>query len=142
MSDTAEQSVHLQPAEQQRADTTVIVRSTTVSGELYGMGNVLIEGTVIGGIKVDGTVTVAESGVVKGPIRAGDVNVAGSVTGDIAAGTVLRLEMTGSITGDVTMRSFIIEDGGSFDGQSHMTALGAEPVILYREPEQPDQEER
>lgn len=143
MSDTAEQSVPLQqPAEQQRADTTVIVKSTTVSGELYGTGSVLIEGTFLGGIRVDGTVTVAGSGVVKGPIQAGDVCVAGSVTGDIAARATLRLEMTGSITGNVTMRSFTIEDGGCFDGQSHMTATGVEPVILYPEPDQPDQEEQ
>ena len=137
MYNAAEQPVLLQPAAvqpetgEQPADTTVILSGTTVSGELYGTGSVLIEGTVLGGIRVDGTVTVARSGVVKGPIRAGDVSVAGSVTGDIAAGTVLRLEMTGSITGNVTMRSFIIEDGGCFDGQSHMTATGAEPLILY-----------
>ena len=116
---------------EQPADTTVVLSGTTVSGELYGTGNVLVEGTLLGGIRVDGTVTVARSGAVRGPIRAGEVSVAGSVTGDIAAGGVLRLEMTGSITGNVTMRFFTIEDGGCFDGQSHMTASGAEPVILY-----------
>lgn len=142
MSDAAERPALLQPiaaqpeGEEQQADTTtIILKGVTVSGELYGTGDVLIEGTFLGGISVDGTVTVARSGVVKGPIRAGDVSVAGSVTGDIASGTVLRLEMTGSITGNVTMRSFVIEDGGCFDGQSHMTAAGAEPVILYREPD-------
>ena len=117
----------------------MIIKSTIVSGELYGTGSVLIEGTFLGRIRVDGTVTVARSGVVKGPIQAGDVCVAGNVTGDISARTALRLEMTGSITGNVTMRSFTIEDGGCFDGQSHMTASGAEPVILYHEPEQEEQ---
>ena len=142
MIDTAEQPVQSQPeAGEQRADTTVITGGTAISGNLYGTGNIMIEGTVTGGIRVDGTVTVARSGVVRGPIQAGDVCVAGSVTGDIAAGATLRLEMTGSITGNVTMRSFTIEDGGCFDGRSHMTAAGAEPVILYREPDQPDQEE-
>ena len=139
MSAAAEQSALLQPTaaqpelEEQPADATVILKGATVSGELYGTGDVLIEGTFLGGIRVDGAVTVARSGVVKGPIQAGDVSVAGSVTGDIIAGGVLRLEMTGSITGDATMRSFTIEDGGCFDGRSHMTASGAEPVILYRE---------
>ena len=124
-----------QPAEEQRANTTVITGSTAVSGELFGTGSVLVEGTVAGGIKVYGTVTVARSGAVKGPIEAEAVCVAGSVTGDITARAALRLEMTGSITGSVTMRSFTIEDGGYFDGQSHMTEWGAEPVILYREPD-------
>ena len=122
-----------QPVLPQRADTTIITKDATVSGELRGTGSVLVEGTVVGGIRVDGTVTVARSGLVKGPVEAEAVRVAGSVTGDITAGTALRLEMTGSITGNVTMRSFIIEDGGCFDGQSHMTESGAEPVILYGE---------
>lgn len=137
MSDAAEQMSLSQPeTEEQRADTTVITKSTALSGELRGTGSVLIEGTVTGAVRVDGTVTVAGSGMVKGPIEAQDVCVAGSVTGDITARAAVRLEMTGSITGSVTMRSFTIEDGGYFDGQSHMTATGAEPVILYREPVQ------
>ena len=137
MNDAAKQPVGLQPeAGEQQADTTVITKGTTVSGELCGTGNVLVEGTVTGGIRVAGTVTVAGTGLVKGPIGAQDVCVAGSVTGDITARAAVRLEMTGSITGSVTMRSFTIEDGGYFNGRSHMTASGAEPVILYREPEQ------
>ena len=143
MNGAAEQPVvPQQSAEEPRADTTIITKDTRVSGQLRGTGNVLVEGTVTGGIRVDGTVTVVESGVVKGPIEAENVRVAGSVTGDIAARAAVRLEMTGSITGSVTMRSFTIEDGGYFNGQSHMTATGAEPVILYREPDQPDQEEQ
>ena len=142
MSDAAVQAACPQPeAEQQRADTTVITKGTAVSGELRGTGSVLIEGALTGGIKVDGTVTVAGSGLVKGPIEAESVCVAGSVTGDITARAAVRLEMTWSITGSVTMRSFTIEDGGYFDGQSHMTASGAEPVILYHEPDPPGQEE-
>ena len=132
MSGTAEQPVCPQPeAEEQKADTTVITKGTTASGDLYGTGSVLVEGTLTGGIKVDGTVTVAGSGVVNGPIEAENVRVAGSVTGALTARANLRLEMTGSITGSVTMRSFTIEDGGYFNGRSHMTASGAEPVILY-----------
>ena len=137
MGGTAEQPVCPQrSAEEQRADTTIIAEGTAVSGDLYGTGSVLVEGTVTGGIRVDGTVTVARAGLVKGPIQAGDVCVSGSVAGDITARAAVRLEMTGSITGSVTMRSFTIEDGGYFNGQSHMTASGAEPVILYHDPDQ------
>ena len=142
MSGAEEQLAQPQQLDEPQADTTIILKNTTVSGELCGTGNVLVEGTVSGGIRVDGTVTVAKFGLVRGPIQAQDVTVAGSVTGDIFAKAAVRLEMTGSITGSVTMSSFTIEDGGYFDGQSHMTATGAEPVILYREPDQPNQEER
>ena len=112
-------------------DTAIIAEDTTVSGDLQGTGNILVKGTVTGRIRVDGAVTVAGSGTVRGPIEAGTVYVSGRVVGDITAKTSLRLEMAGSITGDATMRSFTISDGGYFSGQSHMTESGAEPVIIY-----------
>ena len=131
MSQTTGQSAMIQPgAGGRQTDTTVIAKEMTLSGDFVGAGTILIEGTVIGGIKLDGAVTVAGTGVVKGPIKADTVSVAGCVEGDIVARTSLRLEMTGSITGDVTIRSFIIEDGGYFNGRSRMTS-GAEPVIVY-----------
>lgn len=111
--------------------TTFIANDVTVSGDLCGTGDVMIEGTVNGKIKLNGTVTVAEAGFVKGPIIAVSVYVAGSVEGNIATKDCLRLEMTGSVTGDVVVGSFIIEDGANFNGRSHMTKPGEEPVIEY-----------
>ena len=125
----SEQAAASVPGEE--VDTTVIAKGITISGDLHGEGDVLVEGTVIGGIDVDGTVTVTESGTVKGPIHADAVYIFGCVVGNITAKTSLCLEMTGSITGDVTMRSFAIKDGGYFNGQSHMISPGEEPVILY-----------
>lgn len=112
-------------------NATVIAADMAISGNLRGAGNVLVEGTVIGKIKLNGTVTVARSGVVRGPIQADSVFVAGSVEGNITAKKYLRLEMTGSITGDITVSSFTIEDGGYFSGRSRMTKSGEEPVIEY-----------
>ena len=113
------------------ASDTVIAKGITVLGDLRGAGNVLVEGTVIGGIWLDGAITVEISGTVKGPVQADAVDIAGAVEGDIVSKTYLHLNMTGSITGDVTMRSFTIEDGGYFSGRSHMTSASEEPVILY-----------
>lgn len=125
------ESTHATEAGSDHTDTTIIAKDTTVSGDLQGTGNILVEGTVTGGIRLDGTVTVARSGAVRGPIEADTVYVSGCVVGDITAKTSLHLEMTGSIVGDVTMRSFAISDGGYFNGQSHMTESGAEPIIIY-----------
>lgn len=125
------ESAHAITAEPDDADTTIIAKGITLSGDLHGTGNILVEGAVIGGIRLDGAVTVARSGAVRGPIEADTVYVSGCVVGNITAKACLHLEMTGSITGDVTMRTFTISDGGYFNGQSHMTESGAEPVILY-----------
>ena len=119
------------PAPDKGPDATTIAQDMGVTGSVYGQGSVLVEGTVIGEIRVTGHVTVAKTGVVKGPIEGDVVSVAGAVEGDIAARTRLQLEMTGSILGDVTTCSFAIADGSYFNGRSHMTKPGEEPVFLY-----------
>lgn len=112
-------------------DATIIAEDVTALGDLNGTGSVYVNGTVIGKIKLNGTVTVAKTGAVEGPILADTVIVSGTVRGNIAAKEYLRLEMTGSITGDIVVKSFTIEDGGYFSGRSHMTKSGEEPVIEY-----------
>ena len=120
------------PAPAEPSTTTVILGSVTVTGSILGRDDVLIEGTVVGDIQVEGSVTVAAGGMVKGPIQADAVIVAGAVEGNIAARTRIQLQMTGSIQGDVTTRSFTIEDGSYFNGRSHMTKPGEEPEFLYQ----------
>lgn len=125
----AQQDAASGPAEQ--GAVTSIAEDMTASGTLSGSGTLLVEGTVVGKIKLNGAVTVAGTGIVKGPIEADTVRIAGRVEGDITARTKLLLDMSGSIKGDVTTCSFTIEDGGYFNGRSHMTKAGREPVVVY-----------
>ena len=115
-----------------QTDASMIAENITVCGDLCGNGTVLVHGTVIGKIILnDGAVTVTRKGTVKGLIQADTVHVSGSVEGNIIAKKCLRLEMAGCIIGDVTVNSFIIEDGGIFNGQSKMIKSGEEPIIIY-----------
>lgn len=104
--------------------STVIAPGITISGDVCGSGVVEIEGTVEGQIQLDGAVTVALTGVIKGPVQASVVNIAGRVEGSAEAREHLRLEKTGIIEGDVTSRSFVIEDGGRLNGRCTMTGSG------------------
>ena len=132
-SKTDEAQIHrdIESALKAQTNATIIAENITVSGSIFGTGDVLIYGTVAGKIIINGAVTVAGKGAVKGPIQADAVYVAGSVEGDITAKKCLHLKMTGSIVGDVVVSSFTIEDGGVFNGRSKMTKPGEEPVILY-----------
>lgn len=128
-----ETQAHRDPAPELNDQTgaAIISENMTLSGDLCGTGTVLVNGTVIGRIMLNGPVTITRKGTVRGPIQADIVYVAGSVEGSITAKKSLRLEMTGSILGDVTASSFIIEDGGLFNGRSEMTKSGGEPVIIF-----------
>lgn len=99
---------------------TVIAKDLTVTGTLRGDGVVQIEGRVEGEVSLKGYVIVSATGVIKGPVEADVIRIAGSVEGNIIAHDHLRLEKTGSVLGDVTTVSFVIEDGGRLNGRTTM----------------------
>lgn len=109
-------------------DNTVIAKGITFTGVIRGEGNVQVEGRVEGEIDLKGGVTVANTGVVKGPITADAVRVAGSVDGSITAREHLCLECTGSIHGDVSTVSLVVENG-RLDGSSKMLAQPEQPHV-------------
>ena len=109
-------------------DNTIIAKGITFIGTVEGEGIVQIEGRVEGEIKLKGSVTVATTGVVKGPITADSVRVAGEVQGSITARDNLCLERTGSIHGDVSTCSLVVENG-RLDGSSKMLAAPERPYV-------------
>jgi cytoskeletal protein CcmA (bactofilin family) len=103
---------------------TVIAKGMTLSGALHGQGTVEIEGTVEGELEVDGSVYVAPTGLVNGPVTADVIRIAGRVSGCVSAREHLRLEKSGSVDGDVSTVSLVVEDGGRLNGRT--TTLKAE----------------
>lgn len=100
-------------------DNTVIAKVITFTGVIEGDGIVQIEGRLEGEVRLKGSVTVTTTGEVQGPITADSVRVAGEVTGSITAREHLCLERTGSIHGDVSTCSLVVENG-RLDGSSKM----------------------
>ena len=111
-------------------DNTVIAKGITFTGTLQGEGSVQVEGRLEGEIDLKGTITIAETGIVKGPVTADVVRVAGEVQGSITARDNLCLERTGCIHGDVATASLVVENG-RLDGSSTMLAPPERP----RDPE-------
>ena len=109
-------------------DNTIIAKGVTFTGTIEGEGIVQIEGRLEGEVKLKGSVTVATTGVVKGPINADSVRVAGEVQGSITARDHLCLERTGSIHGDVSTCSLVVENG-RLDGSSKMLVPPERPYV-------------
>ena len=78
--------------------TTVIAKGITFTGVIRGEGSVQVEGCVEGEIDLSGSVTVATTGLIQGPVTADIVRVAGDVQGSVTAREHLCLERTGYIT--------------------------------------------
>lgn len=110
--------------------STVITDGVTITGRISGDGVIQVEGTVSGEIEVTGSVSVTATGLVKGPITADVVRIAGRVEGNVTARDHLRLEKTGEMEGDVATPSLVVEDGGRLNGRSTMLKPAKEEAAV------------
>lgn len=104
----------------QKVASTLITQGVTIKGTIHGEGVVQVEGVVEGEFDMVGAVIVADTGLVRGPITADVVRVAGKVEGNITAREHMRLEQSGTLIGDVATASLVVEDGGCLNGRSTM----------------------
>ncbi len=120
-----------------KISSTVITQGVTVKGTIRGEGVVQVEGVVEGEFSMVGAVIVSDTGLVRGPVSADVVRVAGRVEGNVVAREHMRLEQTGTLIGDVATASLVVEDGGCLNGRSTMTRA-PEPDPELRDIQAPD----
>ena len=119
----------------QKVSSTLITQGITIKGTIEGEGVVQVEGAVVGEFNMIGAIIVADTGLVRGPITADVVRVAGKVEGNVIAREHMRLEHTGTLNGDVSTASLVVEDGGCLNGRSTMTrAPGSESELRDERP--------
>lgn len=119
--------------------STVISAGATVTGALRGEGIIQVEGTVEGEIELNGAVIVTPTGLVKGPVTADVIRLAGRIEGVVTARERLLLQKTGSLEGDMSTPSLEVEDGGRLNGRSTMPPrpqTGYHPVPRAEGPEE------
>ena len=106
-------------------NTTVVAFGATVVGTIRGRGVVKVKGTVEGEINLeDGAVLIEPGGLVKGPVTAGTISIAGTIEGVVNAVEHLIIKKTGSLQGDFTTVSLVVEDGGRLNGTATMPERG------------------
>ncbi|MFI4973375.1 MAG: polymer-forming cytoskeletal protein [Caulobacterales bacterium] len=88
----------------------------TLEGNITGGGEIQIDGTIKGDVRVE-RVTVGDTGVVEGGIYAEAVEVRGKVSGSITAKQV-RLYGACHVDGDITHEQLAMETGAFFQGRS------------------------
>jgi cytoskeletal protein CcmA (bactofilin family) len=110
---------------------TYVHVGTTVHGALEATGRVRIDGRVLGTVRVDGTLEIAEGGLVEGAtVDASEVRVLGTVRASVRATEKVEIWRGGTIEGDVTTPALDVEEGGTLHGRTdmlvapHVLALG------------------
>jgi cytoskeletal protein CcmA (bactofilin family) len=115
-----------QPVSTDRIEVTV-GPTANFSGDLICDGIVKIDGICQGSIKTVSNVIITEKGRVDAAIEAQNVSISGQAKGSIVAKGRLEILSTGRVWADVTVKSFLLDDGGKLHGALKMLDAGPEP---------------
>ena len=127
-----------QPVPLDRIEVTV-GPTANFNGDLVCDGIVKIDGIVQGSIKTVSTVIISEKARVDANIEAQNISVSGQAKGTMVAKGRLEILSTGRVWADVTVSSFLLDDGGKLHGALQMFGAGPEPQTfdvpaLHHEP--------
>ena len=99
---------------------TVIGSSIVIDGEISGDEALVIQGTVKGKLSPQESLYVEGSGGVEADIATQNGEIAGRVTGNIAATDKVELKTDCRVVGDIRAPRILIADGASFKGNVDM----------------------
>jgi len=117
----------------------IIGPTANMHGDLVCDGIVKIDGVYRGSIKTVGNVIISEKGRVDAQIEAQNVSVSGQAKGSILANGRLEILSTGRVWADVTVSSFLLDDGGKLHGGLKMIGTEPEPESFDVPPSPRDQ---
>jgi cytoskeletal protein CcmA (bactofilin family) len=110
------------------APSTSVDASTELEGRLSCKETLRIDGRVQGEVSCEKMVLVGEGARVRASIAADEVRISGVVEGDITARRKITLERTAVVTGDLTTRGIVIEEGARLKGRI-VIGSDAEPAV-------------
>jgi cytoskeletal protein CcmA (bactofilin family) len=94
---------------------------TEIAGEIKFTEIMRVDANISGNIiSESGNLLVMERGRIKATVKAGSVEVSGTIEGTVTAKTSVKIHPTGRVYGDIYTPSLIIENGAVFDGKCHM----------------------
>ncbi len=100
--------------------TTIIGPGTRVEGTLEAKGIIRVDGMVQGKIITAAEIIVGEEGKVDADVEAGNLVIAGFMTGNAQIRGRLEIKQGGTLRGDLQADKVIMEEGAVFDGRCTM----------------------
>lgn len=102
----------------------IIGRNSKLEGTLTSTGSIRVDGEMNGDITTDGDVIIGQDAKTNGDIKSSNIEISGSVEGNINSDGCLKVYETGSLFGNIEVKSFVIEEGGVFEGMCHINTQG------------------
>ena len=91
-----------------------------IKGTLRFEGSVRIDGKFVGKVISPATLIVGPGAVVDGEVEVGEIEVHGSLRGQVKAAQRATIHATGRVDADIDTRSLVIEPGARFNGRCAM----------------------
>lgn len=112
--------ISLTPVDEDTLDT-VLAKDVVFKGTLAFKEPLMIKGRVSGAVKSQSDLYVDLDAVVEADVEARNVNIRGTVKGNIAATGRVEIFASGSVHGDVRAAEMTMEPGCHFTGSCTMT---------------------
>jgi len=110
------------PQRAREAALTIIAAGTRVTGEVATDGVVKVEGIVVGTVRGERQVLVANGGRVEGDVHTREAVVGGSIKGSVYAADRVEIQATSVVEGDIVTQRILVQEGGEVNGTVRMTA--------------------
>lgn len=91
-----------------------------IKGTLRFEGSVRIDGKFVGKVISPATLIVGPDAVVDGEVEVGEIEIHGTLRGQVKAAQKATIHATGQVDADIDTRSLVIEPGACFNGRCEM----------------------
>ncbi len=98
----------------------LIGAGTVIEGEIKSMGDIRIDGTIIGSVSSKSKVVIGTTGQVQGDIYCQNADISGTIQGKTTVTEMLFLKATSRLNGDISTGKLVVEVGASFTGNCNM----------------------
>ena len=97
---------------------SLIAADITIEGKIEGGGSVRIAGKFKGDVNVQGDLTIEAGAKLTGAVRADRVTIAGELEGNVEQASLVELQQSGVVMGDVKAGSLTVAAGARLRGQA------------------------
>ena len=104
----------------------IVGRNSTIEGNVKSEGSIRVDGKVDGDIVTTGDVIIGNEAETNGQIEGFNIEISGKVDGDVKAEGSFRIFESGQLFGNINVKSFVIDEGGVFEGMCHINAENAD----------------
>lgn len=94
--------------------------SVTVSGQVSGNQDLVVEGRIEGRIGLDSRLVVEAAGSVEAEIDVTEADIHGAVKGDVVAKKLTTLHATARFVGNIRAPQVVVAEGAMFSGMIEM----------------------